>query len=311
MDFPSANSANGFYSFMARGLEDLERVYTSNSFMSVQFLQSSLSLLRSFHAQLTRLALKLHLPAGGKWLDEYMDESSRLWDACHVIKSGVSAVEGFSTAALGLLDRRQEMLRAISGCKREAMGLEEENRSLLENHLQTLPFWPDEATTVMDSSKLQNGFNGFRGVLHALRGVSSLLLTILVYGVVYSCSSDPAAVQTRFPAVGSGLTAAMDRLQQRMTAEMGRGEASAGILMYEYRRSQAAVEELRAEAEAERRSSGGEAAAEKWWRERVEGVKGWLRVVSSGAENLIGQIDDFFDEIVEGREKLLDFCSQR
>ncbi|KAI6690853.1 hypothetical protein NL676_027681 [Syzygium grande] len=330
------------------GIDDLERTYLATApppagaggaATSIQFLQAALALLRSFHSGLTLLVQKLHLPVGDRWLDEYMDESSKLWDACHLLKSGVSALESFYSSALDIVSSldlhrhlspqlSRQLARAIAACGREAAGLEEENRALVEarmGQLSRLRFDGRAAAAAAAAVEPRlNGFNGFRGVLYAMRNVSSLLLTVLLSGLVYHCpeqsffSARPyggggggGEYERPCPLFGSGIMISAARLEQRIGEEMNRRGSGrrAMIMVEEYRRARAGMEEIRGCLE------GGAAAAEggagAGVRERAEEMRGCLGSLRDGVEGVVGQLDDFLDEIVEGRKKLLDFCSHR
>lgn len=109
--FPDSNSAaavavavaeayddamNAFFTSLARGLDDLGR---AGGLSSLPALLRAAALLRGLHSQLTLMVGQLHLPPGGRWLDEYMDETARLWDACLAVKLGLASVERYCAAA--------------------------------------------------------------------------------------------------------------------------------------------------------------------------------------------------------------------
>ena len=184
------------------------------------------------------------------------------------------------------------------------MGLEEENSVLVETRIQ-----PMNLRWTAVESRL-NGFNGFRGVLYAMRNVSSFLLTILIWGTVSYCSTPSTAVDSSV-LFGTGFMASVARLQERVMGEIEGMEGRPGILMHELRTVRVATEELRQELEKINGGMGCEMDGFGGMRERVESLKVWFGMLRSGTDNLVRQLDDFFDEIVEGRKELSDICSHR
>ncbi|XP_071727004.1 uncharacterized protein [Rutidosis leptorrhynchoides] len=331
----ATTSVNGFYTLLKQGLDDLFRSFHAHNFMSIHFLQHVLSSLQSFHSQLILVVQKLHLPVGEKWLDEYMDESARLWEVCHVIKSGITNMENYYSTAITIATTLENhhflnhqisrqfypditkfvmmschgklVLRMINGCQRERVGLEEENRGLIRTRIQPLMINFDK--NVLMESKF-NGFNGFRGVLFALRNMNSLLLLILLNGLVYcspvtsfsssSCHGNNTSElgETVF---GSGFMVSASRLQEKL---MENEDGQNGVLLYEFWNARSAIEELKTELERIRGTG-----MELDTSERVEKLKSCFIGLQCGVENMIVQLDDFFDEIVEARKQLLDLCT--
>ncbi|KAI3752728.1 hypothetical protein L2E82_24764 [Cichorium intybus] len=312
----STNSINGFYNFLTHSLDDLYSSFHSQNSMSIHFLQLVFSSLQSFHSQLTLLVHKLHLPVGEKWLDEYMDESARLWDICHALKSCVSNTENYCSMGLNIpsiLENNdlnsqllRQVLRAINRCQRERVRLEEENKSLIETRINPLMMQFDESALIQ--SKF-NGFNGFRGALYALKNISSLLFMIMVNGLAY-CSNEAsfsssshmitASSTVNHMVFESSFMVSATRLMERLKdSEKGVN----GILLQEFRNTGHAMDELQTELE---RIEGCEREFDI--SERVEILKSCFGGLQCGIENMIVQLDDFFDEIVESRKKLSDLC---
>ncbi|PVH36127.1 hypothetical protein PAHAL_6G004400 [Panicum hallii] len=325
---------NGFYSSMAHGLDALHR--SPHACLSAPFLQQAAALLRSLHSQLLHLVQRLHLPPGERWLDEYMDETSRLWDACQLARAGASALDAYCAAAARVAPAIHGWLyaaaaaphvqRAISAPRRHAAGLQQDNRALADARL-------DPATLLLDDrSPLEfklNAFNGFRGVLYALRNASSFLLIVLISGTVtclpdlLTCCAPGAGAHHQHLRTPSGYVASMARLRQRVAQEVDsilstapgdgdRHSGSAGIMMYEFRQARAAIDSLKQDFDRIvamgycNPDEIGDSLAQ-----RAEIINGWVGMLRSGAESLIVELDDFFDEIVEGRKMLSDLCSHR
>ncbi|KAM0916389.1 hypothetical protein ACQ4PT_010206 [Festuca glaucescens] len=306
---------NAFFTTLARGLDELSGGGAGLS--SLPALLRAAALLRGLHSQLTLLVGQLHLPPGGRWLDEYMDETARLWDACLAVKLGLAAVERYCAAAscaVAALDdwlqdpsplSTRQVMRAISASRREAMAAEEENRALSESRIAPLSLQLDERRAA--DARL-SGFNGFRGLLYALHNASSLLLLILA-GRACAAGSPRSSAD----GAGGGFMASIAKLQKRMAEEACDGAAAGTIRMDEFRSARAAAEAAREEVEraAAAAAAGGSKLidGDGGVKDKAEELKAWVEVLRAGTDGLVCQLDDFLDDIVEGRKELSDLCS--
>jgi hypothetical protein len=203
-------------------------------------------------------------------------------------------------------------MRAIAASRREAMAAEEENRALAATRIAPLSLQLDERLLLRATDARLTGFNGFRGLLYALHNASSLLLLILARGAISCCgAAGPCAAEGCADAgSGVGFMASIAILQQRM-AEEAEGDALAGIGMCEFRCACAALEAAREEVERAAAAAAGRKCPEQdgGVKDKVEELKAWLDVLRTGTEGLVCQLDDFLDDIVEGRKELSDLCS--
>lgn len=82
-----------------------------------------------------------------------------------------------------------------------------------------------------------------------------------------------------------------------------------GILLFEFREAKAAMDGLKVELERSLMEGGEEEEEEVEIEEKIERLKSWFGMLRNGVDAIVGQLDDFLDEIVEGRKKLLDMCT--
>ncbi|KAL6560702.1 hypothetical protein OROGR_004261 [Orobanche gracilis] len=342
----SSNSVSGYLNLLARELDDLDNLFMSRNFMSFDFLAHVLSSLRSSHSQLIILVQNLKLRVGEKWLDEYMDETSSLWEACLVIKSGVSNMESYCSSGAGiassLADHRllnaqlfkqgavrilvqkiklksirieivnsvkNMVIRSINRCQRKIIPLQQENKSISETKVQSLSLRIKE-NLVADLK--YNKYNGFQGALYAMRNVATLLLVILLSGLVYfwpetSFREDDGDQEMVNSFVGSSFVVSSANLHRRMVNAASYFDLEPGVVLYELRSARFAVDELKMAIE----NVDTEYEQVVDIDDRVESLRSCFEVLQCGGEGIIVQLDDFFDEIVEGRKKLFDMCSNR
>ncbi|XP_020975463.1 uncharacterized protein LOC107633905 isoform X2 [Arachis ipaensis] len=251
---------------------------------------------------------------------------------CNNNNSSVNGFYNFLTQGLNNLHQNNnnfmsmqfmsKVIRAIKVCQREILGLEEENKSLMEARIQ--PLCECINKNITSESKL-NEFNGFRGVLYAMKSVSSLLLMILLCGVAYCCSSSCFAFQqtgydhhhhhegnnnNNNMGFGSNFMASMGRLQHKVAEEIEHeinNNGQAGILLHEFTQAKVAMEEVK--VELERVMVYEEEYEEVVIEEKVENLKHCFGFLRCGLETITGQLDDFFDDIVQSRKMLLDICT--
>lgn len=158
-----------------------------------------------------------------------------------------------------------------------------------------------------------NALHGFEGVLYAMRNVNSLLVMILLSGLVYFCPETSFSTEEGnahgHGDSGSDFMVSASKLHKRLKSAIDerRGQGS-DMLLYEFLRANNTLKEV--EIKLRRNMDIYKDIRVDDINDMAKNLKSCFEVLQRGAENFIVQIDDFFDEIIEGRKKLLDMCSQ-
>lgn len=190
-----------FYGALARGLDNLDRSMSEN-FISCQWLKEALNLLKAMHVGVILLVEKLGLPVslkGEEWLNDYMDETLKLLDICNALKVGISGLEHYqmvvelSLMKLDGLEKvvplNSKVLNDLDACKEEAARLTAEKKKIVVSKKLT----DGRLKFCLNEKNLQSKFakwNGFWGVMFAVKNVTSLISWFLISGLVYPLPLD-------------------------------------------------------------------------------------------------------------------------
>ncbi|KAK1374278.1 Riboflavin biosynthesis protein RibD-like [Heracleum sosnowskyi] len=205
-----------------------------------------------------------------------------------------------------------QVCREIPGCQMEVLVFSQENMRLMEERIRPLLLRFNKNALLESKFK---SFHGFMEVLFVLRNVNSLLLMILLGGLV------DFSPETSFPneegyahghrGSGPDFMVSPSKLHQKIKSAMNelRGK-QAGVILYEFLRANRTIKEVDRGLWKNMQFDDIVVMLDDM-NDKVKNLKSCFEVLQSGAENFIVQIDDFFDEIVEGRNELLDMCSHR
>ncbi|BFI03409.1 hypothetical protein MPTK1_1g03570 [Marchantia polymorpha subsp. ruderalis] len=314
-----------FFSTLSKGLDNLEKAVSSDG-LSFSFLGMAIDLLRSTHSGALLVTEKLRLPAsckGEEWLNEYMDETVKLLDVCNVLKVGVSGLEHYQNlvdvavrgleAAIMFRHQGPRAMHALNACKQEMARIENEHKILMEHKIES-----EGRLTVnnLGDKHVENKFvkwNGFWGVLFAMKITSSYICRLLLSAIVYAGPNPSLNFET--VAVRVPWTNSLVRLQQRVNDEVSKTRnvrKCTTMLSHEMEFVETTLAEVRSHIPTSLRGPTlplpNTEGLEKI-RQRVSALKQLLQKFQTGVEAIDWHVNDLFDEIVEGRNKLLNIVN--
>ncbi|CAM6115831.1 unnamed protein product [Calypogeia fissa] len=310
-----------YYASLAKGLDNLERAAAAD-FMSFEFISSGIDLLRSAHSGALLLIETLRLPVstnGEEWLNEYMDETVKLLDVCNVLKSAGSGLEQYQNlveSAIRAVDvpgnvryQVHRGLHTLNACRQEMLQIETEHRILMETKIEAA----GKLTVNLGDKHVENKFvkwNGFWGVLFALKNMTAYICRLLLCAVVYI--GPIPALNAELVSVKSLWSASLVRLHQSVTEEIGKtqsGRKCPIMFSSDVELLEGALADLRTQLQPVMRGAGFRNDDGEKFRQTIQSLKKGSQKLQTGVETVDWHINDLFDEIVEGRNKLLNLFS--
>eukprot|EP01018_Ginkgo_biloba_P020069 Gb_41259 [translate_table: standard] len=312
-----------FYAALARGLDNLESSLSTN-FISFQWLKEALDLLKYVHSAVILMVDKLNLSVslrGEGWLNEYMDETVKLLDVCNVLKAGLSGLKGYQMLvelALRKLNVTGNVtpmsfmaIHTLDTCKDEVESLEAKNKKILQSKKLT----DGRLNFFLNEKHLESKFvkwNGVWGVMFAMKKVTSLISWLLISALVYSGSLD---VHLKFDCKSfqSQWSASFAHLYDRFLVELGKncdGNRGSVLLLHELETLESIITDFRDKVQLSDVGNLGTLGGDcDDIQQSIQLLKEKSTAFKESPETVNWLVNDLFNEIVQGRNKLLQVFS--
>eukprot|EP00249_Psilotum_nudum_P006165 c19504_g1_i1 orf=314-1327(-) len=312
----NSNAVEVFYSKLSQGLDNLERLLSSD-FITLEWLSYGVEFLKSTHSGLVLLIEKLQLPISRPcegWVAEYMDETVKLLDVCNVLKVGVKGMEHYQMlveAVAAALRRMGGVGRAVRGidaldtCKEEVERLQTENKNLVESKIEA----DGRLYFNLNDKHAESKFviwNGLWGVMFAVKNVSSFVSWMLLWGLVYAGNS--SSLKFEMVSFGSPWCASFVRLQQRVHEAISKIQGAnndPAAFVHEFDSLQRLLRDIREQLRPINRHAFLDSAESSKAKQAVHQLGQRSLNFKGGLDILDWLLNDLFDDIVEGRNKLL------
>ncbi|KAJ7525473.1 hypothetical protein O6H91_17G052900 [Diphasiastrum complanatum] len=287
-------------------------------FVTLEWLQQAVDFLRSTHAGVLNFVDRLQLPisAGEEWINEYMNESAKLLDVCNLLKRGIGglghyqmhvelvlrALQNSSNSQGSGKGQFNRVMQYLADCEIEAVKLDRENRPLAEEKVEALGWSADSY-----AGRKVADLPGVDSALVLMRNTSYVVAKILLCGLVHASGAGRVLKPELTPSDGAW-GACVSRMQRRFSEEI-RQKQECIVFLHEFEQLHVLLQNLSVQMQAVQGKVQSR-TYEMRMKLEVQKLKQSSDKLKNGLEVVEWHVNNFFDEIIEGRTNLLTSLSQ-
>lgn len=289
-------AVRAFHSNLSSCLQKLEESI-GDKFFTIDWMKDAVDILRSSHAALLNLAETLYFPK--QCINTIMDDTVRLLSVCKALTKGISTLQNYAPHVHIAVEALQEggahydtILQALYACDQRMWEIHQSNKLFVDMQIVE-----EEKLWFNFASRSPKPFDPW-GVIYPMKGIISFVSMILLWGFLHMDSSYSAKL-IAFCST-SAWAKSISNSHQRVIEQIALRFSEEGrekILLKEFGNVQACLDTFLFEFQSfEERVSRMSDVTE---------LRQTLNILKCGLDSLEWTVDDLFDDIVEGRKRLL------